>query len=163
MLIAIDMSKHDRGRAADAQPVCRPHHLEPGLGVDLVGAKNGANLIVEDFRGRTRQRAEAGSLERGKEVVQRQSQRPRPLVDFQRRERMDMHVRRRRLHRMTDVEIGIAGVVGVDAALHTDLGGGPRLGFEHALANLGERQQIRFAAQRFARLAFGKGAELAFE
>jgi hypothetical protein len=37
--------------------------VEPLLGVDLVGAENGADLVVEDLGGGSRQRGEAGVLE----------------------------------------------------------------------------------------------------
>jgi hypothetical protein len=41
----------------------RAHHLEPLAGADLVGAKDGAHLVVEDFRRRARQRAEPRRLQ----------------------------------------------------------------------------------------------------
>ena len=52
-------------------------------GVDLVGADDGAYLIVEDFRRRAGQGAETGRLQLGEEFADRQSERRRTLRHLQ--------------------------------------------------------------------------------
>ena len=49
------------------------HHLEPLRGGDLVGAQDGAHLVVEDLGGRAGQAAEAGALQAREVVVERQA------------------------------------------------------------------------------------------
>jgi hypothetical protein len=51
----------------------------------------------------------------------------------------------------------------VDAALQADLGGPAVPGFERAPFDFVEIEDVRAAAQVLAQLAFGEGAELAFE
>ena len=59
------------------------------------------------------------------------------------------------------LDIGRAGIVGMDAALQTDLGGAAIPRFLRAANDLLHLQVVRRAAQRLVRLAFGEGAELA--
>ena len=141
----------------------RLHHLEPLRGVDLVRAQNGADLVVEDLRGGARQRAEAGVLQPAQEGLERDAERRRALPHLERRERVDVHVGRRFLHRAAEVEIGLAGVVGVDAALHADFGGAALPGLDHAALHLVEPEVVGLAAQVLGQLALGEGAELALE
>jgi hypothetical protein len=66
-------------------------------------------------------------------------------------------------HRATYLHIGVAGETRVDAALHTHFGRTALPGLSRAPGNLVQRQIVRAAAQVLAHLAFGEGAELAFE
>ena len=141
----------------------RLHDLEPLPGVDLVGADDGAHLIVEYFGGGAGQAAQPGGLQIGEELRQRDAQRRGAVPHFERRKGMDMHVRRRRFHGAANIEIGLAAVIGVDAALHADLGGAAPPGFRDAPGDLAMFEVIRSAAQILAHPAFRKGAELAAE
>ena len=130
-------------------------------GVDLVRTDDRAHLVVEDFRRRARQRAEPGVLQLRQEVAQRQPERRGALRHLQRRERVHVHVRQRRLDRAADVEIGRAGVVGMDAALQAHLGGAAIPRFPRAAHDFVQVEVVRRAAQRLVRLALGERAELA--
>ncbi len=59
--------------------------------VDLVGADDGAHLVVEDLGRGAGQGAEAGLLEAGEEVGEREAEGGGTLGDFQRREGVDVH------------------------------------------------------------------------
>ena len=72
-----------------------------------------------------------------------------------------MHIRDRRLDGAADAEIGLAGVLRMDAALKTYLGGASLPCLGRAAHDFLEREVIGRAAQRLMRLALGKGAELA--
>ena len=148
---------------AEADAVRGLHHLEPLRGVDLVGAELGADLVVEDLGGGAGQRAEAGLLEAAQEGLERHAERRRALPDLERREGVHVHVGGRFLHRAAEVEIGLPGVVGVDAALHADFGRAALPGFDHAPLHLVEPEVVRLAAQVLGELALGEGAELAAE
>ncbi len=56
MLGLIDMAVHNRGGGAEPDLVSRLHHFKPLLGIDLVGADDGANVV---FRRTARQRIES--------------------------------------------------------------------------------------------------------
>ncbi len=55
----LDRAEHDGDVGAQADAVRRAVRLEPLLGVDLVGADDGAHLVVEDLGRRARQRLQA--------------------------------------------------------------------------------------------------------
>ena len=139
----------------------RAHHLQPLFGIHLVRADDRANLIVEDLRRGPRQRAEAGFLEPRQEVAQRQAKRRRTLRHLQRREGMYVHIRQHRLDRAADAEIGLAGVVGMNAALQAHLGGAAIPCLLRSPHHFVQRQIVGCAAQFLVRLAFGERAETA--
>jgi hypothetical protein len=62
-----------------------------------------------------------------------------------------------------DVEVGLAGVVGVNPALHAHLGGAPLPGFDAAAGDVLAGDIVGAPAQVLAVLALGKCAELALE
>ena len=126
-------------------------HLEPLRGVELVRAEHGADLVVEDLRGGAGQRAEAGFLEPAQEGLERDAERRRALPDLERREGVDVHAGRRFLHRAAEVEIGLPGVVRVDAALHADFGGAALPRLDHAALHLVEAEVVGLAAQVLGR------------
>ncbi len=73
-----------------------------------------------------------------------------------------MHVRHRALHRAAQLDIGLAGIVGMDAALHADFGGAALPGLARTPRHFLQRQVVGLAAQLLADLALGKRAETAF-
>ena len=97
--------------------------LEPLLGVDLVGAEDGPDLVVEDLGGGAGQRAQAGVLEPAQVVGQRLAEALGALGDLERGEAVDVDVGRGLLHRPGDVDVVVAVEARVDAALQADLGG----------------------------------------
>ena len=157
----LDMAEHDRRGRAETDLVRGAHHLEPRRGTDLVRADDGADLVVEDLGRGAGQRAEPRLLQHEEEIPEVDAERRRALRHLERREGVDMDAGRRPLHRAADVEIGRAGVVRVDAALHADFGGAARPRLGGAALDLVEREVIGRAAEVLAELALGEGAELA--
>ena len=72
-----------------------------------------------------------------------------------------MHLRHGLFHRAAQSQIGIAGIIGVDAALHANFGGAAVPGLVGAARDFGQVEIIGRAAQIFMRLALGEGAEAA--
>src|SRR3546814_3782319 len=60
----LDMAVHDRGGRLQPDAVRGLHYLQPLVGVYLVGADDRPDLVVQDFRRRARQGAEAGQIGR---------------------------------------------------------------------------------------------------
>ena len=60
---SVHMAEHDGRGRTDSETVCRFHDLKPLPGIDLVGAEDGANLVVENFRRCSRQGSETGVFE----------------------------------------------------------------------------------------------------
>ena len=131
--------------------------------VDLVRADHAAHFVVQDLGGGAGQRTEAGAPEFREEFAQRQPERVRALPHLERREGVHVDVRRRRFDRPADVEIGLAGVVRVDAALQADLGRAPLPGFAGAARDLLEIHLVGHAAKILGQLALGERAEAAVE
>src|SRR6185369_13141546 len=87
----------------------------------------------------------------------------RTLPDFERGEGVDVDTRGCRLHGAADIEIGGAGIFGMDAALHADFAGAAGPGLAGAAGDLLEVERVGAAAQILAQLALREGAELAAE
>ena len=97
--------------------------IEPLLGVDLVGAQDRADLVVEDLGGGARQRAQTGVLQPRAGTSSSGSPRRRaPSVTSSAVKRVHVDVGHRFLHRPGDVDVVVAVEVGVDAALQAHLG-----------------------------------------
>ena len=139
------------------------HDREPLIGNDLVGADDGPHLVVEDLCGGAGQRTQSGLLQLLEEVGHGSAERRRPLPDLQRREGMDVDRGLCLLDSAADREIGLAGVVGMDAALEADLGCAAIPGLAYPPHDLLQWQVVGPAAQILAHLALGEGAELAAE
>ncbi len=137
------------------------HRLQPFVGVELVRADDGAHLVVEDLRRGAGQRAEPGFLEPHEEFRDRDAERRRAVPHFQRREGVHVHRRHRPLHRAQDGEIGLAGEIRMDAALHAHFGGAALPGFHRAAGDLVEIELIGPAAQMLIGPPLGEGAEAA--
>ena len=159
----VDMAEHDRRRRAQADAVRGAHDLEPLVGRDLVGAEDVAHLVVEHLGRGAGQAAEAGVAQLGQVVGEREAERGGAVPDLERREGMDMHARDRLAHGAADIEVMLAGVLGMDAALHADFGGAavPRLA--RAPHDLLRGEVVGRAAQVGRELALGEGAEAAAE
>jgi len=128
---------------------------------NFVGADDGANLVVQDLIGGAGQGAQSRIPEPGEKGPDRQAERRRALRDLQWRKGVEVHVRDRRLDVAADGEIGLAAVIGMNAALKADLRRASRPRFGGAADNLFEREVVRRAAQGLMRLALGEGAERA--
>ncbi len=72
-----------------------------------------------------------------------------------------MHIRNRRFDGAANGEIGLAGIIRMDAALKADLGGAPLPRLARAAHDFIEGKVIRRATQRLMRLALGESAERA--
>ncbi len=121
------MAEHDRRGAAEADAVRRLHHREPLRRVDLVGADDRAHLVVEHLGRGSGQGSEPRVAQRAEERLHIPAQRLRALPDLERGEGVQVHAGQRRFQAAADVEIGLAGIVGMDAALQAHFGCAPRL------------------------------------
>ncbi len=135
---------------------------EPLRGVQLVGAQDGANVVVENFGGGARQRAETGVAQPLQITRQRLADAVRAVPNLERREGVDMHARHGIFHRAQQREIGRAVERRMDAALHADFGGAALPGFRGTARDFIEREVVGLAAQIVGGLALGEGAEGAF-
>src|SRR3954447_1996534 len=138
----VDVAVHHRRRRRDPDAVRRADDLQPGRRRQLALRQHPADVVVEDLRRRARHRVEPGLLCRDQELLERQSGAGGAVDDLHRAERVQVDARLPALHLAGQVEVGGAGQVGVDAALHADLGGtgGPRL--VDPVADLGHRQRV---------------------
>ena len=73
MMIAIDMTKHDRRGGGQAQNMGRLNNIQPLLGRNLVGTDHRPHVIGKDFRGGARQGIETSLLEFGQKFRHRNS------------------------------------------------------------------------------------------
>ena len=76
---------------------------------------------------------------------------------------MDVHLRNHLLDGMTDIEISLACVLGMDATLQTNLCRPSLISLSSSPHNFIRRQIVRPPPEIFAHLTFGKCAKLAFE
>ena len=157
----LDMAVHDRGRRAQAETMRGPRDIEPLRRVHLVRADDCAHLVVQDLGRGARQGAEAHVFELGQKRPDRQAKRRRALRDLQWRERVNVHIRNRRLDGAANAEIGLAGVIRMDAALKADFGRAPLPRLGRAANDFLKSKVIRRAAQRLMLFALGEGAERA--
>ncbi|MNZ71966.1 hypothetical protein D3C78_903330 [compost metagenome] len=158
-----DMAKHHRGGGLDTCGVGSTHDLQPFLGIELVRADDGTDFVVENFGGRPRQGVQSGLAQLPDVIVQGQPQGGGAVDDFQRGERMDMHLRDRLFDGPHECQITMPGVVGMNAALHADFARAALPGFDGPFCDLGRVQLIGRTAQAGRALALGEGAESAPE
>ncbi len=118
----VDMSVHDCGCGVETDVVRVAHDLQPLFGVDLVGTQDGPHFVIQYLGCGSRQGAEPRVLQLLQERLEIDTESRGALPHFQGRECVDMHLRHRFLHGLDDVDIGLTGVLGVNATLHTDLG-----------------------------------------
>ncbi len=131
--------------------------LDPGGGRQLALGEDPADLVVEDLGGRAGDGVESGLLGGGQPLPDGHARAGRAVDDLHRREGVHMHAGDAFLDGAGDVEIGRAGQVGVDAALHADLHRAdvPRL--LGAVGDLGEGEGVGVGVGA----ALGEGAETA--
>ena len=91
----------------------------------------------------------------GQELLERDAELRRAVEDLHRAERVDVHLGRAPLHRVDEVEVERARQIGVDAALHADLGGALAPRFLGAVGDLGERERVGLVVD----LTLGERAE----
>ena len=156
---SLDAAEHDRRRRLEPEPMGGADHRQPFAHANLVGAKNFPDRRIEDFRGGPGKGAEPCIDQPFEERVDGKAERRRALADLERREGVNVHVGRRRLHRAGYRDVGLAGVIGMDAALETDLGRAPIPGLAHAPRNLFEVEVVGRSAQPCARPSLGESAE----
>ena len=137
--------------------------VEPLLGVDLVRAEHGPDLVVEDLRRGTRKGLEAGISQGGEVGGQRHPVPPRPFGDFQRGEAVDVDGVRRLPDGLDDLQVIVTVELRVDPALQADLGGPQFLGFADPVGDLAELEQVGGPAEVEGKWALGEGAEPALE
>jgi len=77
------MAEHDGGRAPETGLVHFFHHLQPLSSTQLVGTQHGPRLVVENFRGGTRQGAQPLVFQLFEELCHGQIERCGTLPDFQ--------------------------------------------------------------------------------
>ena len=99
--------------------------------VDLLVAQELAHLVVEDLGGGARDRAEAVALQHAEVVRVAHAGAARAVHDLHRRERVHVDRREGLFDRDQDVPIRERRHVGIDAALHADLGGAAVDGLLH--------------------------------
>ena len=85
------------------------------------------------------------------------------LPDFEWGKRVHVHLGRRVFDGTADIQIGVAGVLGVDAALHAYLGGAASPCLGTTTRDLVEVEVVGCTSQILAELALGEGAELTLE
>ena len=124
-----------------------PVDLQPLLGVDLVGADDRPDLVVEDLGGGAGQAGQAGRLQPQQVVAERLAEAAGALVDLQGGEAVDVHAGHGLVHGLGHVQVVVAVEAGVDAALEGDLGGPALVGLDHPPGDLVEAEQVRRAAQ----------------
>ena len=160
---ALDMAEHDRRGRAEPDAVRGAHYLEPLLRVDLVGAEDGAYLVVEDLRSRAGQTAEPGLLQLAQVVLERPLHGGRALPDFEWRECVHMNLGLGGLDGAQHFEVPLAGKAGVDPALQADLCAATFPGLSRAASDFAGLEQRGGAAEILGEAALRKGAEATAE
>src|SRR3954453_1978227 len=154
---ALDMAEHDRRRRTQADLVRRLVNMQPLLGVHLVRADDGPDLVVEDLGGRTRKRREAGVAQALEVVAQGYAEGSRALPDLEGGERVQVELGQSLLDRTADVDVEVTGEGGVDPALEANLGRAALPGLPAPPDDLVERHQVRRPAEVRRQLAFREG------
>src|SRR6185312_3133919 len=139
----------------DADPVCGGDDLDPGGGGEFALGEHPADVVVEDLRGGAGDAVEAGVLGGGQELGEGQAGAGGAVDDLHRGEGVQVDARLAAFDLEGEVEVGGAGQVGVDAALHADLGRPGRPGLVDAVADLGHGQGVGVGVGA----ALGEGAE----
>ena len=106
------------------------------------------HIVIEDLRCGTRQRAKARGLEFTQQVFNRDAQGMGALPYFQRREGMDMDGGLHRLDGPADINIGPAGVPGMNASLKAHFHRTALPGIYCARLDFRQRKVVGRATQR---------------
>src|SRR2546423_8177061 len=100
--------------------------VQPLAGRDRVRAEHAPDLVVEDLGRGAGERAEPRLAQAQEVALERDAERRSALPDLERGERVHVDPRDCTLHRLADLEIGVACEGRVDPALETDLDGTAR-------------------------------------
>ena len=137
--------------------------LEPLLGVDLVRAQNGADLVVEDLRGGAGQRRQPRLFQSAQVVDERLAEAPGAFGHLERGEAVDVDALRCLADGPDHLEVVVAVEARVDAALEAHLGGAGGFGLGHSLGDVAQLEQVGRTAQVERKRALGERAEPALE
>src|ERR1700688_1076798 len=132
--------------------------LQPLLRLQLVGANDGPDIVIENFGRGTGKAAEPGLLELCQKRCNGSLQSRRPLPYLQRREGMDVQSRRDILDGAADREIGRSGVIRMNSTLQTHFRRAALPCLLAAALNLIKTKVIWPPAQVGGELAFRKRA-----
>mmetsp|Transcript_4715 Transcript_4715/g.13558 ORF Transcript_4715/g.13558 Transcript_4715/m.13558 type:complete len:257 (-) Transcript_4715:65-835(-) len=158
---AVQVPEHECAAGADAHIVRCSHHLQPRIHRKFVGTKHGTHIVIQNFRRCARQRTQASCLQLPQERFDGPAARCSALRNLQRAEGVHVDPGGSLPRRPQQPQVGVAGEVGVDAALHAHLPSPPVPGLRHAAAHLLQRQVVRLAPHLLGCLAFAEGAKLA--
>ncbi len=139
----VDVAVHHGRARPDAQLVCSGDDLDPLVCRELALGQDPAHLVVEDLRRRAGDRVEAGVPGPLEPVAEGQVGTGGTVDDLHGRERMHVHRRDPLLHGRGKVEVRRARQLGVDTALHADLGGPEPPGLLGAVPDLVEVEAVR--------------------
>ena len=114
---ALDMAIHDRRSGAQTDRMGGLDDLQPLPRLQLVGANNGPDIVIQNLGCGTGKAAETTLLELCQQRRNGRFQRGRDLRYLQRREKMDMKPRRDILNRAKYQKISRAGVIGMNSTL----------------------------------------------
>ena len=153
----VDVAEHDRRGAPEPDVVGGPDDLLPGVGGQLPLREEPPDVVVEDLRGRSRDRPEAVVLAGGQELPERDPHLRRAVEDLHRAEGVDVDPRDARLHGVQEVQVEGPREVGVDTALHAHLARALGPGLLRAVGDLLERERVRLGVH----LSLGERAEAA--
>ena len=159
VLVAFEVTEHDRGSRRQARAMRLRNHVEPRLRGELVGRELATHVVIQDLGRRAGQRTQARALELDEKFGDGDSERLCAVTDLERRKGMDVYLRLRLLRGATNVQIRLACERRMDAALHADLCAAAIEGLAHAATDFIEIDEIRRAAQVLVRAAFGERAE----
>src|SRR6202011_4814315 len=159
----LHVTEHDGCGRSQSHLMGCANYLQPFSRTEFVRANNSTHFVVKDPRRRSRQRTQSCVLQPLKKRLDRYAQGVCAVRYFQRRKRVDMHPRDFRFHRPQQGEICIAGIVRIDAALHTHLGGATVPGLARPTRHFCVREVIRISPQLLAHFSLREGAEAAFE
>ena len=119
----LGMAIHHRGGRGNAEAVRRADHFDPLPHFQFIGAQRPAHVIVENFRGRSRNAAQAGFLQHQQIVAQRQARLFDAVSDFHGRISMHMKFRQARFDGAKKFDVVIAVQIFRETALNAHLGG----------------------------------------
>ena len=138
----VDVAVHHRGGRAEPDAVRGGDHVDPGLGGELALGEDPADLVVEDLRGGAGDGAEPGLAGLDQEVLDGQAGAGGAVDDLHGGEGVHVHLGHPGLHGGGEVEVGGAGQLRVDAALHAHLGRPERPGLLGPVGDLVQGQRV---------------------
>ena len=160
---ALDVPEHDRDVRPEPDRMRDAVGLEPFVRRDLVGADDGAHLVVEDLGRGAREGGESGVLRFEEIVTQRHAEPARALGHLERGEAVHVDLGRDLFHGPGDGDVVVAVEVGMDAALQADLRRAALDGLDDAPLNLGVVEQVGRPAEVERQWSLRERAEAALE